>query len=104
MKNRVWLSYDLSVDGDYENLYNWLDSKNAKECGDSIAVFFYEYKNDLFEEILSDLKSSVDFRKNDRIYVLAIFSDNKYSGKFIIGKRKSAPWIGYAGSEDEIDE
>ena len=30
----IWLSYDLGVDGDYENLYAWLDHKEAKECGD----------------------------------------------------------------------
>ena len=29
MKKLIILSYDLGVDGDYKNLYKWLDSMNA---------------------------------------------------------------------------
>ena len=35
MKHFVWISFDLGVKGDYEGMYAWLDSKDAKECGDS---------------------------------------------------------------------
>jgi hypothetical protein len=30
----VWISFDLGVRGDYEGMYAWLDTHNAKECGD----------------------------------------------------------------------
>jgi len=45
MGTRVWLSYDLNIKGDYENLYIWLDAHKAKECGDSMATFFWEPVN-----------------------------------------------------------
>lgn len=38
MKQLIWISYDLGVSGDYENLYAWLDDHGAKECGQSNRV------------------------------------------------------------------
>ena len=32
-RSTIWISYDLGVRGDYENLYSWLDTHGAKECG-----------------------------------------------------------------------
>ena len=43
----IWLSYDLGIRGDYESLYAWLDQHNAKECGDSLAFFKFDYTHDL---------------------------------------------------------
>lgn len=37
----IWLSYDLGKDGDYTNLYRWLNGYNAIECGNSNAFFYY---------------------------------------------------------------
>jgi hypothetical protein len=36
---RYWLSFDLGLQGDYDNLYAWLDKQGAQECGDSVATF-----------------------------------------------------------------
>lgn len=69
-KQRIWLSYDLGIDGDYEGLYYWLDSYDAKECGDSIATFIFEYKNDLIKELKQDLLNSVQIKNKDRFYVI----------------------------------
>jgi len=91
----IWLSYDLGVDGDYENLYSWLDDKEAAECGDSVAAFRYEYMKDIEEEIKKDIQQYVALRKNDRIYII-FRDDKKMKGKFIFGGRKKAPWSGYA--------
>lgn len=91
----IWLSYDLGVDGDYENLYSWLDDKEARECGDSVAALRYEYTEDIEEEIKKDIQQHVTLREKDRIYM--IFRDTgRLKGKFIFGGRKKAPWSGYA--------
>jgi hypothetical protein len=43
MKQRIWLSFDLGIKGDYQSLYKWLDARKARECGDSVAYFTFEY-------------------------------------------------------------
>jgi len=94
----IWLSYDLGVRGDYENLYVWLDSHKAKECGDSLAVLRYKYSSNLVGEIRSDLESRVTITKRTRIYI--IYRDNESNnvkGKFLFGGRKAPPWTGYSG-------
>lgn len=111
LKQNIMLSYDLGVDGDYNTLYKWLDSKQAKECGDSTCMICYRFstiermetdedtKNAL-QEIYKDLKSNeITFRFNDRIYVASDFSwkgDKSLKGCFIIGKRKPNPWDGFS--------
>ncbi|KLU59340.1 hypothetical protein CEB3_c43260 [Peptococcaceae bacterium CEB3] len=102
----VWLSYDLGIDGDYTSLYYWLDSRKAKECGNSVAVFSYQYEKDLVDEIKKDIRATVKFRKTDRIYAVygVMVGGNKhYKGTFLFGKRKPAPWEGFAaGESDEV--
>jgi hypothetical protein len=103
-KTRVWLSYDLGVSGDYENLYSWLDKNEALECGDSIATFLWEGDNNIKENIKNSLESVIDFNKNDRIYLIYKNKEKGNSfGSFIVGKRKSNPWKGYS-SEPTMDD
>lgn len=84
---RYWLSYDLGLHGDYDTLYGWLDSKEANECGDSVATFQSDRTSDELKIELTQLLSKTS---KPRIYLI---SSNR--GSFIIGKRKSAPWAGY---------
>lgn len=107
MKKTMWISYDLGVDGDYESFYQWLDSHGAKECGDSCALIQgYEFEGDFITALERDLEISIQFTKRNRVYV--IFKDvqgGKLKGSFVLGKRKKAPWAGYAVEEDEtVDE
>ena len=109
VEKTIWLSYDLGIDGDYENLYAWLDQLKARECGDNLAVIKYkiESESDISSMILDDLKSLVTLRTKDRIYI--IYRDKgKVKGKFITGKRKPPPWEGYAivyfEEIEEVDE
>jgi hypothetical protein len=99
----VWISYDLGVRGDYESLYAWLDAHDAKECGDSVAVFTYTYEgSSLLATLTADLKSSVTIDKRSRIYVICREqAERKSRGRFIFGNRRAAPWTGYAHSETE---
>jgi hypothetical protein len=108
MKRTIWLSYDLGIKGDYPGLYKWLDSHKAKECGNSIAYLNYEYKSELLPELLEDIKTNIDFKSGDRIYLIANVSNEsgtqKVSGTFIIGNRKASPWEGYAPVEDNVSD
>jgi hypothetical protein len=103
-KNAVWLSFDLGIQGDYEGFYTWLDSKAARECGDSLAFLNYEHEGELPEDLRADLERAVKFGSRSRIY--AIYLDptsKKMKGKFLYGKRKSPPWTGYGpqGGDEE---
>ncbi len=106
MRKAIWLSYDLGVKGDYEGLYAWLDDLEAKECGDSLAFFNYEIDDDrnLIEKIKEDIENNIALTKRDRIYIIFRSAEKKLKGKFIFGKRKSAPWTGYGTKSTEIDE
>jgi hypothetical protein len=96
-KKTFWLSYDLGLRGDYTGLYTFLDSVQAKECGDSIAFFHKDYGNDFLDSLKKDIDKYVTFAKTDRIYVIYLDSNaNKVKGKFLYGGRKRAAWEGYA--------
>ena len=107
MKKSIWLSYDLGVKGDYTSLYEWLDSHEAVECGDSIAYFKFEWVQEsdtpLPDALKSELTESVRIKKTDRVYIIWR-EHSKVRGKYIIGSRKVAPWAGFAGRPSEIDE
>jgi hypothetical protein len=103
MKAFVWLSFDLGVRGDFQGMYEFLDEQQAKECGDSLAAFNFEYKKDLLAELTKRLKDKVELNKRSRVYVMYP-KEGKTSGRFIIGKRKAPPWTGYAalpGNQEE---
>ena len=105
MKVRVWLSFDLGVQGDYEGLYRWLDGRKAVECGDSMTSFMAESDADLPGKIKESLEAQVAFSKKARLYLIYKKKDQGYSGKFIIGGRKASPWQGFAeASSAEEDE
>ena len=106
MKIRVWLSYDLGVKGDYENLYIWLDRNKACECGDSIATFLWELtdQSDIKQQIGNSLNEFVEFSKKDRIYLIFKKENGSHAGSFIIGSRKSNPWEGYSNEATSDDE
>jgi hypothetical protein len=103
MKKGIWLSFDLGIKGDYENLYKWLDARNARECGDSVAYFTFEYTEDLLTEITTSLLSSVKTNDASRFYLIARLKDGdtRTVGKFIVGKRKAPPWTGYSPRPEE---
>jgi hypothetical protein len=103
----IWVSFDLGIRGDYEGLYAWLDTHQATECGDSVAVIKYNHENSsqqrniqLADKIKSDLKKAVSIDKRTRIYL--IYRDpatGNNRGVFLFGGRRAAIWSGYAPSE-----
>jgi hypothetical protein len=102
---KIWLTYDLSVDGDFQGLYSWLNDKKAVECGNNNAFFEYSYPNvinsdeELRQYFKEELEKSVNFKAGDRIYIIRKSLDKKKHGKaigsFIIGKRKANAWENY---------
>jgi hypothetical protein len=104
-KSTIWICYDLGVRGDYENLYTWLDERKAKECGNSVAVLTYKYKDDLIQEIKEEIQSKVRFDKRDRVYVVYRNRlEGKNRGTFIVGGRRASPWAGFAQSSSGVDD
>ena len=102
VKSVIWLSYDLGVNGDYDGMYAWLDNHGAKECGSSVAYLQYTHDGDLPASLKSDLESAVGMNKRSRIYIV-YKKDQKFSGHYLIGHRKGAPWEGF-GSKGETEE
>jgi hypothetical protein len=104
MKHFVWLSFDLAVKGDYEGMYTWLDNHGAKECGDSVACFWYEHTGDLKQSIKRDLKEHVELdAKRNRIYLIHLV-EGKMKGSFVFGRRRNAPWTGHAETGEDADD
>lgn len=105
MKAFIWLSFDLGVRGDFEGMYAFLDAHGAKECGDSVGAFTYEYKKDLLNELAKELHKTVSLdRPRSRVYVIYRSEGGRYTGKFIIGKRKSPPWAGFGSTEEDGED
>ncbi len=98
----VWLSYDLGVRGDYDGLYRWLDSKGAKECGDSVAYFKFDFQGDLRKSLKDEISEAITMSSKTRIYV--IYTENgSPKGSFLFGRRQATPWLGYAGGDSADD-
>lgn len=104
----VYLSYDLGLKGDYNGLYSWLDSLDAKECGNNVALFQKEFlKNDhtsIYEELKKEMQENIQLKATDRIYVILRSQEGLMKGKFIFGGRKRAPWEGFAVSYDNSED
>ncbi len=104
MKKLIWLTFDLGIRGDYEGMYTFLDAHGAKECGDSTATLWYEFKNDLVKELARDLAKAVTLEKRSRVYVVFPGANDKYRGRFLFGKRKAPPWAGYGAAEPDVED
>ena len=115
---RYWLAFDLGLQGDYDDLYSWLDKQKAKECGGNVATFVSTKTRDQIVRELSgildpkksyaegqsarlgDLSGILEPKGRPRIYIISM----KQGGKFILGKRTFAPWTGYAQVSLESEE
>ena len=94
---RYWLSFDLGLRGNYEELYEWLDGVGAKECGESVATFRSDKTRD---QLAGELAALLGPERKTRLYLISL----KQGGKFIAGKRKAAPWAGYSPEPVEAEE
>lgn len=106
MKQLIWISYDLGVSGDYENLYAWLDDHGAKECGESLACFWFSGEGDVLRTLEKEIREAVSLNKRSRIYVVFTDQHNEVKGaRFVIGRRRRAPWEGYGTQTvEDVDD
>lgn len=105
-KKQFWISFDLGIKGDYDGLFKWLDKQNAESCGINLATFEFNYEKRYLSEVKDSLSSAVEFKRRDSIYLIWRFVDgrtSKVKGRFIIGDRKPAPWIGYSSTHSRED-
>jgi hypothetical protein len=100
MATGVWIYFDLGINGDYEGMYSWLDDHDAHACGDRLAFVRYKFGDNLFEELKADILNSVDVAQKNHIYVIFKDEAGNVTGKFLVGRRMRAPWVGY-GSADQ---
>lgn len=108
MNKQLYLSYDMSFAGDFNNLYQWLDAHDAMECGDNFCRLSFPYSGELdckesvmsfLDALKTDMTSHITFSGNDRIYVLfpsTMKGSPDMVGTFLIGQRHDAPWTGRA--------
>ncbi len=111
MEKKIWLSYDLSLNGDYEGLYRWLDKRRAEECGSGLAVFQFTFSSsDLTDsaeaqELLDSIKEYMHINEiRDRIYAVWGRNSRRIAGRFLVGNRKRAPWEGMAGLGTDVSD
>ena len=102
----VWLNYDLGIQGDYTGLYTWLDDMEARECGYGAAFFTLDLDDDrdVFAVLRRELEEAVELTGKARIYVCYLRGGGKMRAGFVVGRRKMAPWEGYAASDDNEDD
>ena len=62
-----------------------------------------ENKEDVVEQLKTNLNENVSFSKRDRVYIVWR-EGSKIRGKFIFGSRKSPPWAGYGPYESAPEE
>ena len=99
MNSTIWLSYDLGVNGDYEGLYSWLDTHGARECGTSVAFLKFAHEGDLATDLKKDMEATVSLDRRSRIYLI-----HNGKGRYLFGRRKTAPWEGFGDNGDEVEE
>jgi hypothetical protein len=103
-KHLVWISFDLDFKGDYEGMYEWLDAHNARDCGENLAALDRPYAGDPLPALKRSLGSKMTFGKRDRVYVIFKNQAGRFVGRFLIGKRRRAPWTGASFQESGDDD
>lgn len=113
-----YISFDLSLRGDYQGLYRWLDKNKAEERGNGYAFIKsyncpdselegatdfkeknYKFANYVKKEILE----YAEIGSSDRIYItLKLIDNNHVGGLFLFGKKQSEPWEGHYQDDSEI--
>jgi hypothetical protein len=92
--------------GDYPGLYQWLDSRDAVECGNSVAFLKIDVAEteDLADKLKSEISENVEIKNGERFYVIYRKDDGKCVGKYLFGNRKANPWEGYKQKPTSEDE
>lgn len=88
-KSRYWVSFDFGLGANHRDFYEWLDQKEASECGIGVATFTSALTR---EQITDEIKQVLRSQSRARVYLISM----KHGGRFILGGRKASPWTGFA--------
>lgn len=88
-KRRYWVSFDFGLGGSYREFYEWLDSRDASECGVGVATFLSDKSRDA---LAGEIKHLLRDQVRPRVYLISMGE----GGRFVVGNRKAAPWTGYS--------
>ncbi|MGD0736231.1 MAG: hypothetical protein ABR976_13840 [Terracidiphilus sp.] len=87
--SRYWVSFDFGLGANYREFYEWLDAKDASECGIGVATLTSPLTRD---QIAAEIKQALRHQVRPRVYLISM----KHGGRFIMGSRKASPWTGFA--------
>ncbi len=88
MRDRIWLSLDLGPGPDRQALYAWLAAHQARECGPGLVTLFYEYQDDLADELKDELADVIHLAAGERVYLIYKDPDDgEVTGVFLFGLR-----------------
>ncbi len=97
---RYWLIFDLSARANPKGLFEWLDTMEATECGLFAATFISDKPR---ERVVTELTNAAG-DGGIRLYLIGRKPDGTLVGSFILGRRKPAPWEGYAIKLQLVEE
>lgn len=106
--NILWITFDLGLSSDYQNMYRWLDKHNAEKCTDCTCVIRdYEYdgsgEDSFIQYLKQDISSTVSLREKDVIYVIYKFGDT-IRGRFLFGTRGIPQWRGSWVTTEDVED
>jgi hypothetical protein len=87
--SRYWVSFDFGLGANYREFYEWLDARDASECGVGVATFISSHSRD---EVAAEIKQALRHQIRPRVYLISM----KHGGRFVLGGRKASPWTGFA--------
>ena len=82
-------------------MLGWMTMR-LKEYGDGLAMIEFADEGEIHDALKDDLTKQVNFSKKDRVYAVWREED-KTRGRFLVGKRKFAPWEGY-GTRNQTED
>jgi hypothetical protein len=93
MRDRIWISADLTASQGYGQMHRWLSAQDAKECGGGLFTLFYEYQRVLVNELRDELAALLRPAPGDRVYLIYKDPDDgEVTGLFLFGERGLSPW------------
>jgi hypothetical protein len=97
---RFWITFDLGLRSTNQKLYEWLDKVKARECGPFAATFQSTKPR---SSLIKELGRLVDGQA--RLYLIGRETpEDKVIGGFVLGRRKAAPWEGFAEGFDQEED
>ena len=94
-KIHVWLSYDMGRAG-YDDLYAWLNGRQASECGNSTAYFLFDRAKSgkrISSALKREIESAMNIAADTRMFIIYREVGGQLKCTWLYGQPKAnAPW------------